>query len=148
MPPRTTPLLAVGLAALVAGFAQPPEAATAAPTRAEKALIRAVNNARANHGVRRLRLGSTLQAGAHRWARYLLTHETFFHGSLASGVTENIGWLTCRSGWPRVMVRMWLDSPAHRSNLLDRGARRLGAGVATGGWNGYRCVRMAVTRFR
>ena len=93
-------------------------------------------------------MGSTIQGGAHRWAAYLLVKDAFFHGSLADGVRENIAWLTCRSGWQRTIVSMWLNSPVHRDALLDRSARRIGVGVATGRWNGYGCVRMAVARFR
>ena len=89
-----------------------------------------------------------MESYAHNWARYLLVKDAFFHGSLADGVTENIAWLTCRSGWARTIVRMWLNSWGHRVNLLDRSARRMGVGVATGRWNGYSCVRIAVARFK
>jgi uncharacterized protein YkwD len=129
-------------------LAKPSEASAASPTHAEKVLIRAVNDARAARGFRRLRIGSTIQAGAHRWAAYLLARDAFYHGSVGTGVRENIAWLTCRSGWSRTIVNMWLNSPAHRDAMLDRSARRIGVGVATGRWSGYRCVRMAVARFR
>jgi uncharacterized protein YkwD len=43
---------------------------------------------------------------------------------------------------------MWLNSSVHRSALLDRSARKFGAGVATGNWSGWSCVRMSVARFR
>jgi uncharacterized protein YkwD len=128
--------------------------ATAAPaaanlTSAEAKLYRAINHARHNHGgLVRLRIGSTLQTGAHSWARYLLIHDSFYHGRLGSGTSENIGWITCRSGWAHTLVRWWLDSYYHRINLLDRSARRVGVGVSKGRWSGYSCVRMAVTRFR
>jgi uncharacterized protein YkwD len=141
VPPRTAPVVLVVLTLVFAGFvglAKPSEASAATPTRAEKVLIRAVNHARAARGIRRLHLGSTIQAGAHGWARYLLARDAFFHGSLRAGTRENIAWLTCRSGWARTIVRMWLNSPVHRDAMLDRSAR----------WSGYRCVRMAVTRFR
>jgi uncharacterized protein YkwD len=145
-------LLLVVIAALVlsdfAGLAKPSEASAGTPTRAEKILIRAVNYARTSRGYRRLYVGSTIQSGAHRWAAYLLAKDAFYHGSLPSGVRENIAWLTCRRGWQRTIVKMWLNSWAHRVALLDRSARRIGVGVATGRWNGYRCVRMAVARLR
>jgi uncharacterized protein YkwD len=149
--PRPVPFLVLVLTLVLAGFAglaKPSEASAGNPTRAEKKLIRVVNDARAARGVRRLRVGSTIQSGAHRWAAYLLAKDAFYHGSLASGVRENIAWLTCRRGWKRTIVNMWLNSGAHRDALLDRSARRIGVGVATGRWNGYRCVRMAVARFR
>jgi uncharacterized protein YkwD len=149
--PRSAPLLLVVCALVFAGlsgFVQTPDAAAATPTRAEKTLIRVINDARAARGLVRLRIGDRIQSAAHRWAWYLLNKDAFFHGSLAYGVTENIAWLTCRTGWARTIVQMWLNSPAHRVNMLDRSARRIGVGVASGRWKGYSCVRMAVARFR
>ena len=93
-------------------------------------------------------IGSTIQTFSHRWAYYLLSHNAFFHGSLGSGTRENIAWLSCRDDWQKTIVRMWLNSSAHRSALLDRSARKLGVGVSTGRWSGWSCVRMAVARFR
>ena len=93
-------------------------------------------------------IGSTIQTYSHRWAAYLLSHNAFFHGSLSSGTSENIAWVSCRDDWQKTIVRMWLNSSAHRSALLDRSARKLGVGVATGRWSGWSCVRMAVARFR
>jgi uncharacterized protein YkwD len=107
-----------------------------------------MNRARTNHGVGHLRFGSVLQTNAHGWARYLLIHNAFYHGSMRSGTSENIGWITCRRDWARTLVRWWLNSYYHRINLLDRSARYVGVGVAKGRWSGYSCVRMAVTRFR
>jgi uncharacterized protein YkwD len=147
-----SPLARIALILIVcvfAGLAQPAKARAAEPTRAEKALIYAINNARANYGVRRLRVGPMLQEGSHYWARYLLVHDGFFHARIyATDVRENIAWLTCRSDWARTTVRMWLNSSVHRSALLDRTATRVGAGVATGSWRSYSCVRMSVARFR
>jgi uncharacterized protein YkwD len=125
-----------------------PAPADAALTKGEKRLLHVINNARQNHGVRPLRVGTTIQDTAHRWARYLRRHSTFYHGRLAPGVAENIGWVTCRRGWAGDLVRMWLRSSSHRPHLLDRSARRIGVGVNKGPWSGYGCVRMAVTRFR
>ena len=149
MPPRTAPCALVAITLFLSGFvgfAKPSEAF--AVTRAEKILIRAVNNARTSRGLRSLRLGSFLQYTSHRWASYLLYHDAFYHGSLGYSVRENIAWLSCRAGWAGTTVRMWLNSSAHRSALLDRSARKLGVGVATGNWSGWSCVRMSVARFR
>jgi len=117
-------------------------------TQAERRLLHVMNNARVNHGLVRLHVGSTLQSASHDWARYLRLHDSFYHGRVRSGTSENIGWLTCRRGWAHTLVRWWLNSYYHRINLLDRSARRVGVGVAKGQWGGYSCVRMAVTRFR
>jgi uncharacterized protein YkwD len=151
VPPRTALLALVVFAFVFAGFGgfvQPPDAAAATPTRAERTLIHAINDARAAHGARRLRVGSTIQTSAHRWAAYLQAKDAFYHGGVGPGVRENIAWLTCRSGWARTIVRMWLNSSAHRPALLDRTAWRIGVGVSTGRWNGWSCVRVAVARFR
>jgi uncharacterized protein YkwD len=151
VPPRIAPLALVVVALVLAGFvgfAKPSTAFAGTPTRAEKVLTRAINYARVNHGARRLSVGSVMQSSAHRWSKYLLDRNAFYHGSLGSGVRENIAWLTCRSGWQKTIVRMWLNSSSHRSALLDRSARKVGVGVSTGRWGGYSCVRMAVARFR
>jgi uncharacterized protein YkwD len=130
---------------VLAGLATPAEAA---PTTKEKRLITAINNARAAHGVRRLRIGPRIQAGAHAWARTLIRTDSFRHGRLAAGVSENIAWGTCNWMTPAKAVRLWLRSPGHRRILLDRSARYVGAGWAAGAWRRYRCVEMAVARFR
>jgi len=138
-------LLVCALCTLVA-LARPAQSRSA--TRAEVRLLHAVNHARANHGLRRLRIGSSLQSGSHSWARYLLYHDVFRHGRLKVADAENIGWLTCRDGWARTLVRMWLNSYTHRIHLLDPGFRRIGVGVAGGSWSGWSCVKIGVTRFR
>jgi uncharacterized protein YkwD len=122
--------------------------AQAGPTRAEARLLSVMNDARTSRGLARLHFGSTIQTYSHSWARYLLVHDAFRHGRMPAGTSENIGWLTCRRGWARTLVRWWLNSPSHRPNLLDRSARRVGVGVARGSYQGYSCARMAVTRFR
>jgi len=117
-------------------------------TRAEKRLLHVVNNVRENHGLRRLRIGASIQSGAHYWARYLLRHDTFRHARLQLADAENIGWLTCRDHWARTLVRMWLNSYTHRIHLLDPSFRRIGVGVSRGSWSGWSCVRIGVNRFR
>jgi uncharacterized protein YkwD len=147
MPPKVVIRTLLAAFACVVFFAVTAVPATAI-TRKEQRLLTQINKARAAHGKRKLRVASTLQSGAHSWAVYLQRYNLFAHGRLASGVTENIGWLTCRDRWARALVRMWLASPAHRSNLLDRSARYVGVGVSTGSYAGWGCTRMAVSRFR
>jgi uncharacterized protein YkwD len=138
-------LLVCALCTLVA-LARP--ARSSGATRAELKLLHAVNHARVNHGLRRLRMGASMQRGAHDWARYLMRHDSFRHGRLVMADAENIGWLTCRDGWARTLVRMWLNSYTHRIHLLDPSFRRIGVGVARGSWSGWSCVRIGVNRFR
>jgi uncharacterized protein YkwD len=124
----------------------PPAAAGASP--AERTLLAAINDARSAHGRAPLRFGTTIQAGAHSRAGHLLDHDLFLHGQLLPGSSENLAWLTCRAGWARRVVNMWLASPGHRANLLDGSARRAGIGVARGAWTTFPCVRMVVARSR
>jgi len=52
-------------------------------------------------------------------------------------LAENIGAGRGRSnGSPAAIVRSWMGSPGHRSNILDRGFRDFGVGVARGDASG------------
>jgi uncharacterized protein YkwD len=145
MPRILALLLAMVLCGCAFALAKPAEAA---PTEWELRLISKVNQVRAAHGVRRLRIGPRLQRGAHSWAVHLIRSDSFHHASLGSGTGENLAWGTCNWLGPSDVVRMWMNSYAHRVTLLRRGYRYIGGGMARGAWNGYGCVRMAVARFR
>jgi uncharacterized protein YkwD len=142
-PIRTTLALLGCLGALA--LAAP---AQAAPTTLEKHLIAKINDVRAAHDLRRLRLGTGVQRGAHAWSRHLRRTDSFHHASLEPGTGEVLAWGTCAWFKPRLAVRMWLDSPPHRALLLRPGFRRVGAGWARGPWRSYGCVEIAVGRFR
>jgi uncharacterized protein YkwD len=133
------------LCALVLGTGKP---ASAAPTKMELRLISKINQVRSAHGLRKLRIGSRLQRGAHSWAVYLLRSDSFYHGRIAAGTSEVIAWGTCSWITPAAVVTMWMRSYSHRVNVLRRGIRYVGAGWASGPWRGYGCVKMAVARFR
>lgn len=45
---------------------------------------------------------------------------------------ENLEWGTGSLATPRGALRAWLDSPPHRANLLRRGYREVGIGIALG----------------
>jgi uncharacterized protein YkwD len=145
-PLRGLPLV-LGVLACVAvlGLAVP---AGAAPTRMEMRLVAKINDTRAAHGLRRIRIGSRLAQGAHRWSLYLLQADSFLHARLAAGTGENLAWGTCGYMSPGAAVRMWLNSSAHRAVMLGRGNRYVGTGWAAGRWQGYSCVKMVVARFR
>lgn len=142
-PPRT----ALAVLACAGALAAAAPADTAA-TRGEKRLVAKINDVRAAHGLRKLRFASRLHRNARSWAVHLLRTDSFYHGSLAAGTAENIAWATCSWAKPRRIVRMWMNSPSHRSILLDGGYRVVGPGVAKGSWRGYGCVRVVVARFR
>jgi len=140
---RTTLALLLSVCALA--FAAP---AQAEPTTMEHRLIERINDVRAAHGLRALRLGPRLQRGAHAWSRYLMRADSFYHGRLAAGTGEILAWGTCSWFRPAQAVRMWLDSPSHRALLLRPGFRYVGTGWTSGSWRSYGCVELAVARFR
>ncbi len=122
--------------------------AQAAPNQIEKRLVERINDMRAAHGLRHVRIAPGLSRGAHSWSRYLVRADSFYHARLAPGTGEIIAWGTCSWFTPAQAVRMWLDSPGHRVLLLRPGFRFVGAGWTRGSWRGYGCVKMAVARFR
>ena len=45
---------------------------------------------------------------------------------------ENIGWGTLDLGEPAAVVKAWMESPAHRANILNARFRDIGIGIALG----------------
>lgn len=148
-------LLAVLFLAAMVGFAP------SAPAGASDAEVYAVassydekvlywtNVARRNHGLRALRMGSCLDGYAERWTRRMAARDVFAHQELGpimrdcrlSAAGENIA---CHSGGltPRQVVRMWMDSPGHRANILNRRYRRIGIAA----WRSADTGRIYVTQ--
>jgi uncharacterized protein YkwD len=110
-------------------------------TRTETALVRAINVARTHRGLPALRVDPRLMRAARaNSARMLRTgnfsHDDFMRRFRRFGVRgklfgENLAWGTGVLGAAEA-VRMWLDSPGHRENLLDRGFRRIGIATPVG----------------
>ena len=147
MPGPVKTLIALLVCAAALALATPTE--SAAQTPMEKRLIAKINQTRAAHGLRTLRIGPALQRGSHAWSRHLMRADSFHHSSqLGAGTGEILAWGTCSWFTPLRAVRMWLDSPGHRVLLLRPGFRYVGTGWTRGNWRGYNCVEMAVARFR
>ncbi|HEU4676487.1 MAG TPA: CAP domain-containing protein [Motilibacteraceae bacterium] len=112
-------------------------------TRAYEArILTLVNAQRARHGLRPLVLSSCADRFATRWSTHLASVGALSHQSLwtilrscpARAAGENVGWTTSSAD---AMVRMWMNSPGHRANILSAKYHRLGLGVArtsTGRW--------------
>jgi uncharacterized protein YkwD len=147
MPLSVKTLIALLVCAGALALAAPAE--PAAPTPMEQRLITKINETRAAHGLRKLRIGPVLQRGSHAWSRHLMRADAFHHAStLGAGTGEILAWGTCAWFTPLRAVRMWLNSPSHRALLLRPGFRYVGAGWSRGSWRRYSCVEMAVARFR
>jgi uncharacterized protein YkwD len=127
---------------LVLMFATAAPAAQAASSRidgGERAVVRAINRARAAHGLRGLRTHRRLARAADAHSRSMLSSNFFSHGAFSQRVRryvslrrigETIAMTTRCSA--RKVVRMWLNSPPHRAVLLSGGFRRVGVGRRKG----------------
>ncbi|MDX6668637.1 MAG: hypothetical protein QOK04_2017 [Solirubrobacteraceae bacterium] len=135
-----------------------PAAGAAGPAgldRAERAVIAKINRERAASGLRRLRADDRLGRAADAHSADMLARNYFDHDTLggsswsarvgryvrARALGEVIGRLW-RSGGARApgssaeasrVVRLWMNSPPHRSVLLSRGLARLGVARRAGG---------------
>ena len=128
---RTTGWLlsAALLATTLVGLTPAPASASGPNT---SSILSAVNSARANAGRRTLSLQSDLSAVAYRWSQHMASTGTLAHNpSLTRQVThwrwvgENVGY---GPSWSAVEVA-FMNSPAHRSNILDRDYSQIGIGV-------------------
>jgi uncharacterized protein YkwD len=131
-----TTLLVLSFSAAAAPAAQ---AAGPRIDRGERAVIRAINGARAAHGLRRMRAHRRLARAADVHTRSMLRADYFSHGAFSQRVRRYVRFrrigetiaMTSRCSARRA-VRMWLNSPGHRAVLLSRGFRRVGVGRRKG----------------
>jgi uncharacterized protein YkwD len=137
----------------VAGGAVDGSRAPVAPTVAldprEQSLVRAVNLAREAKGLRPLALDAELTRAARAHGRNLLANDAFTHAFVKRGVAYPfstwIGWYYSHScagenlaeGQPTLTaalaVRLWLESPDHRANLLSGAYRTMGVALLSRG---------------
>lgn len=129
-----------------AAHAPVPPAPARAPAHLERGIVRSINSARRRYGLVRLRPSPrlTFVAGLHSldlartrsvshsssdgtsWARRVRA------ASKARLIGETIAVFRGRPT-SRAVVRAWLASPAHRTELLAPGFRRIGVGVVRRG---------------
>lgn len=137
---------------ILVAFAPAPaaQAATLSPTtlsQSERTLLVAVNDVRAAHDLRPLRVDSTLVRAARDYSATLIRRNVFTHGALGPRLArfgargplygENLAWGKGERATARGIVRGWLASPSHRANLLRPGWTRIGIGSRTGTFLGY-----------
>ena len=114
-----------------------------------RATLCELNSERSRFGLRRLKLNRRLARAARKHARDMARRNYFSHDTLGGGsfvdrirregylrgahtwyVGENLAWGTRGSSRPRVIMRMWMNSPGHRANILNGSFREIGIGVA------------------
>jgi len=133
--------ISVLFAAVFVVLAVAPSAFGGGRTSAQASLLRAVNAARAAHGLRPLRLDAALDRAAGAHSAEMLRGNDFSHGDfagrmasfhLAGSLGENLAWATGSAANARLIVHMWLTSAEHRANLLRPSFHRIGLGLARG----------------
>ncbi|HUF51118.1 MAG TPA: CAP domain-containing protein [Longimicrobiales bacterium] len=115
-----------------------------------KAVLVESNRARTAQGLPELAAHASLDRAAMQYAEELAERRTLSHQSPVRGretlslrvEAEGVRWrnlgenLASMSGLnvsvPRQTIEMWLNSPGHRSNMLDAGYSESGVGVARG----------------
>jgi uncharacterized protein YkwD len=116
-------------------------------SRSERTLLGAVNDVRAAHNLRPLRVDTTLVRAARDYSTTLIRRDIFTHGALGPRLAsygargplfgENLAWATGERARARNIVRAWMASPGHRDNLLRPGWHRIGIGSRIGTFLGY-----------
>ena len=124
-----------------------PAAQAASLSQSERSLLGAVNDVRAAHNLRPLKVDAKLLAAARAYSATMIQQDVFTHGAFMERLTrsgargpafgENLAWGTGPYASARNIVRMWMDSPGHRANLLRPGWRRVGIGARIGNFLGY-----------
>lgn len=101
------------------------------------ALIDATNRARAGAGLPPLAARPELTRLAQDWAQTMGQRNTLAHrpdlrahATREYVVSENVLMTRGRVTSAEDMVRLWMNSPGHRANILDRNARWIGVGIA------------------
>jgi len=107
----------------------------------EKYVLAYVNKARAKAGLKKLARSAKIVKIARKWSvrqaeRGELAHNPSYGQELPSGWTrasENVAWTTASGSAKKLakrIVRLWLDSPGHRANILGSSYSKTGVGVA------------------
>jgi uncharacterized protein YkwD len=109
------------------------------PTPGEIAVVRVMNSVRAANGVPPLRIGPALTRAARSHSVDMARRGYFDHGAFVQRLRRfgvrapYIGENLASGATPlsaAAIVQMWIASPPHRQNLLDRSFRLIGVGVA------------------
>ena len=136
--------LDLGLGAAAGADSTPPPlsstgGAASSTTPGESAIVRAMNAVRAANGLRPLRTGTALTRAARAHSVDMVRRNYFDHGAFVQRlrrfgvrmpyIGENLAY-GAEGVSAQAVVQMWMASPGHRRNLLDRGFQRVGVGLA------------------
>jgi uncharacterized protein YkwD len=149
---RRKPL--VLLVMLVALIGAAPAAATLSQN--DRQLFDELNRVRAAHGLAAFQVDPALQNAARAHTQDMLRRGYFSHGDFSARLRrhgargprlgENLGWASGRNR-ARTIVRLWLQSPSHRQNVLRPGFRRIGVAGIVGRFSGRPGAMVATADF-
>ena len=154
MPAVLAVVVGLLIAAPPASAEQACPASDATPASATKrqilrATLCALNRERVHYGLRKLKLNEKLSRASRHHAHDMARRNYFSHDTLGGGsfldrirrtgylrnahswiVGENLAWGSKGYSRPQVIMRMWMNSPGHRANILNGSFREIGIGVA------------------
>ena len=129
---------------------------------AEKRSLDLHNGARKSRGLRALCVHPEHQKAARPYSQDMIDRDYFRHTSkdgLSPGARlrragydwrlygENIAWGSGPLGSAERTFKVWMNSPHHRSNILDDGLREVGIGTATGAYRRHGGTTMWTAEF-
>lgn len=157
LPPRRHRFVVLSVFALAAVLALGAPARAAELTLAEASLVQTMNDVRAEHKRRPLRVDPALHRAARSHSRDMLRRDYFAHGNLGVRVTafrvrgpvvgENLAFGVGPGADAWAVVQAWLASPHHRANLLRPGFRRVGVAALVGRFGAQPRVRLITADF-
>ena len=113
----------------------------------EKRMLELHNQKRKSQGLRRLCVHPALQRAARDHSQDMIRRDFFGHGNVGKRLKRHgYNWSRCGENIapdpgppsPGATFDTWMESSAHRSNILDRKFEEVGIGLATGSHNGER----------
>jgi uncharacterized protein YkwD len=150
--PMLSVIVTLATALVVASAATPAaDAATHAAARStavsgsfDSQVLYYTNVARRQHGLRSLRAGVCVDRFAERWTARMASRNNFRHQALRPilrrchrhAAAENIAMGGSGSLSPSQVVSLWMHSPGHRRNILNRRYKALGVGTWRSGSTG------------
>jgi uncharacterized protein YkwD len=131
MPYRKLPIAALVVAVLLTGTASRVDADDL--TRRNR-MLRLLNQTRSNHGLRAFRLNVDLSHYAWKHSKKMaergrLSHTYDLYSKVRTYSPSTWGENVGAAGWPKKLRRLWMNSSAHRYNILKPAFRRIGIGV-------------------
>lgn len=123
----------------------------------EKTVFHKHNRVRRDNNLRTLCVHPKLQRAARAHSRDMIRRDYFAHGDVGQRLknygynwriyAENIAYGSGSKGSPGYIMRSWMQSSSHRTNILDGRFREIGIGTYAGTYKGYSNTTMYTADF-